>query len=151
MLPRAYTQCESFCSQLPCTATANTCPWRKVPLHSLFRALETLACLPCSVFCAHHRAFGQWRCGSMLERRQGCLAESEPEAAGDRYRERQLSSSRAGGLQWDFSLCVDCCWFCGQLMLAKCTSCQGSLWAVLAASNPRYVEVRCPCPLPSTS
>ena len=88
---------------------------------------------------------------SVLERRQGWLAESEPRAARDCYGGRQLNSSRGGGLEWDFSLRVDCCWFCGQLMLAKCTSCQGSLWAVLAAMNPRYLEVCCPCLFPSTS
>jgi len=83
-------------------------------------------------------------------RRQRLPAELGLGAARDCCGGWRLNSSRGGGLEWDFSSHAHCCWFCCQLMLAKCKSCQGSRWAVLAATNPRCVEVCCPGPFPPT-
>lgn len=83
---------------------------------------------------------------SVLERWQGWQAESELGAAKDCYGGRQLNSSRGGGLEWDFSLHTDCCWFCGQLMLAKCKSCRGSLWAVFGSNKPTVHRGALPMP-----
>lgn len=60
-------------------------------------------------------------------------------------------AAQGGMLEWDFSLLVDCCGVCSQLMQAKCKICQGCLCAVLAATNPQCIEVHCPWPFPSPS
>lgn len=85
---------------------------------------------------------------SVLERRQGWLAESVSSASRDCHGGRQLNSSWAGGLEWDSACALIVLGFAASS--CKCTSCQGSLWAVLAGTNPRYVEMCCLCPFPST-
>lgn len=53
---------------------------------------------------------------SVLERRQGWLVESVPSDSRDCHGGRQLNSSWAGRLEWDFSLHIDCSWLCSRLM-----------------------------------
>lgn len=106
-----------------------------------FPALETLASLLALVFQADHRQ----GLGSGVAGRKGSRLS---EGCKDYYRGQQWNSSLREWSGWDFSLQVDCCWFCCQLTLAECTSCQGSQGAVSAATNPPSAKMRCPRTIP---